>query len=228
MARNNNETIENQKTAMAEALKKIEKCRISHSKTLEIGHNQYLSVFPEEIRQLTWLTNLYVLNTDIKVLPDWIGELENLTVLNISYNVIQELPSSIVNLIKLKKLIIVYTGIKKLPSFIGKLHSLEYLEIAYNIEKIPQCILDLPKLKRIETGGWDNSHLPALVAKQYELNFNEYSRRFEHCKKNKSKKLDLSYLYLGKIPKELSDLYWLEELILTGNELTQEPINNFV
>jgi len=85
-----------QKAAMAEAIEKIEKCRDSHSKSLKIGYNGYLNVFPEEIRQLTWLTSLSVVCTGIRILPDWIGELENLRVLDISSNQkIRKLPSSL-------------------------------------------------------------------------------------------------------------------------------------
>jgi Leucine-rich repeat (LRR) protein len=93
----------------------------------------------------------------------------------------------------------------------------------YGIKEVPKCILNLPKLKRIETRGYNINHLPSLVAKQYELNMKECLRRIERCKKLKLRKLDLSYLYIGKLPKELSDLYWLEELDLTSNDLKQLP-----
>ena len=231
MAKNSEKTLVKHKAAITEAIEAIEKCRDSHSKTLEIGYNGYLNVFPEEIRQLTWLTSLSVVGTDIKVLPDWIGELEKLRVLDISSNQkIRNLPSSLTNLKHLKKLNLGNTGIKKLPSFLGNLHSLELLEIGvYNIKEVPQCILDLPKLNRIETRGYDISHLPSLVVKQHELNVKEFFRRIERCKKNKTKKLDLSYLYLSELPKEFSDLYWLQELDLTCNDLRQLPewIGNF-
>jgi len=191
MARNSAETQVNQEAAMAEALKKIEKCRDSHSKTLKIGYNLYLTVFPDEIRQLAWLTSLSVVSTDIKVLPDWIGELANLRVLDISANQkIRELPLSLGNLRRLKKLILDNTGLKKLPSFVGNLLSLEILEISlYDIKEVPQCILDLPKLKRIETRGYDISHHPSLAVKQHELNVKEFFRRIELCKKKNRKNL---------------------------------------
>jgi Leucine-rich repeat (LRR) protein len=82
MARNSEKVIAEQKAAMTETLEVIEKCKKTHSKTLEIGYNGYLklTVIPEEIRQLTWLTGLYVVYTDIRIIPDWIGELENLKV----------------------------------------------------------------------------------------------------------------------------------------------------
>jgi Leucine-rich repeat (LRR) protein len=75
--------------------------------TLKIGHNLYLTVFPEEIRQLKWLKSLYIVCTEINKLPDWIEELEKLNVLDISSNQkIDKLPDSIVNLKHLKNLIL--------------------------------------------------------------------------------------------------------------------------
>jgi hypothetical protein len=43
MATNSGKKLIEQKKAMAETLKKIERCRKSHSKTLEIGYNKYIS-----------------------------------------------------------------------------------------------------------------------------------------------------------------------------------------
>ena len=214
-----------QKEALSAVLKKIERCRKSRSKTLKIGYNGYLTVFPDEIRRLTWLTGLYVECTGIGILPEWIGELENLKVLDIHSNhKIRKLPASLGKLKHLKKLILGGTGIKKLPSCIGRIHSLELLDISiHDIQEAPQCIVNLPALKRIETWNGDISHLPALAAKQHELNIIEAKRRIKNGKKNKSKKLDLSYLYTGELPEELSELYWLEELDLTCNALKQLP-----
>jgi Leucine-rich repeat (LRR) protein len=128
------------------------------------------------------------------------------------------------NLKHLKKLILDNTGIKKLPAFIGNMHALELLEIdTWNTIEVPQCILDLPKLKRIETRGTKLSHLPSLVKKQHELDKKEFLRRIEHCRKNKQKKLNMSFLYIGKLPKELSSLHWLEKLDLSCNDLKQLP-----
>jgi len=154
MARNSEKKLAEQKAAMDKALKKIERCRVSRSKTLKFYCDGYIPVLPEEIRQLTWLTNLYVICADLRAVPDWIGELENLKVLDISTNhKIRKLPSSLVNLKQLKKLILDNTGLRKLPSLIGKLHSLELLDISMcGLEKVSECILNLPKLKRIETG----------------------------------------------------------------------------
>ena len=222
--RMNEEIEKNRKLAMAEARKAIKLCRVSHSKNLGIGYNR-LTIFPEEIRKLTWLTSLSVICTDISIVPDWIDELTNLRILDISSNQnIKKLPSTLFHLKKLKKLILDNTGVRKLPSFIGKMLSLELLDISmYGLKEVPQCILDLPKLKCIKTSGYDISHIPSLIEKQLELNYKECLRRITRCKKHHHKTLNLSFLYIGKLPKELVELYWIEKLDLSCNDLEYLP-----
>ena len=228
MPKYSEETLKNQKEAMDEALLKIKKCRKAKFKKLEIGVNGNLNVFPEEIRELTWLTSLSVHCTGIRKIPDWIDELKDIKFLDLSTNRnVKKLPSSISNL---KKLIIDNMGLNKLPEFLGNLNSLEFLEICpLEFKEIPQCILDLPKLKRIETRGYDTEHLPSLIAKRLELDRKECLRRIERCKIKKHKKLNLSFLYLVELPEELKALYWLEVLKVAGNDLKKLPewIGNF-
>jgi Leucine-rich repeat (LRR) protein len=231
MRKNNEKVLAEQKKAMIEARKAIDECIKQHSKTLKFGYNLYLNVFPEEIRELTWLTSLSVICTDIRVLPDWIGELKNLQTLDLSTNQkIKKLPDNLSTLKHLKKLVLGNTGILRIPVLIGQLVSLEVLDISiYGIKEVPQCILDLPKLRRIETRGYLIDHLPALIEKQHELNLKEFFRRIKRCKKRQSKKLDLSFLYLNELPEELEELQWITELNLVCNNLARLPdwIGNF-
>jgi len=208
-----------------EARKIIERCRLKKSKNLDIGHNGYLTVLPEEIRELTWLTGLSMRCAGLRKIPDWIGELVNLKTLDISINhEIKKLPSGMRNLRNLKKLFLNNTGIKELPSFIGKMTSLELLDIStYYIKEAPQCILDLPKLKRIETGRYDITNTTAIMAKQRELDMKEALRRIKVCRKSQKVKINLSRLNLGELPNELGDLYWLEELDLSMSNLGSLP-----
>jgi len=219
------ELLKKRKAALADARREIKRCKLSRNKSLELDPNGYLVSFPEEIRRLTWLTSLSVRCTDINTLPDWIGELANLRTLDISINQkLETLPASLAKLKGLKRLDLDNTGIKKLEPFLGGLRSLEFLGISpYNISEVPQFVLDLPKLKRIETRGYNTDHLPALVAKQRGLNTREALRRIELCKKLGRKKLDLSFLYLDELPRELSSMHWLEQLNLLSNKLEQLP-----
>jgi Leucine-rich repeat (LRR) protein len=62
-----------------------------------------------------------------------------------------------------------------------------------------------------------------LENKIYESKLKKILHRIDHCKKHKSKKLDISYFYIDKLPKEISELFWLKELDLSYNDLKQLP-----
>jgi len=119
------EILEKQQMAYTKALKKIEKCRLSCSKTLEIGYNEHLIVLPEEIKQLTWLTRLSVIGTGISELPDWIGNFDKLKSLNLGSNKLTSLPDSIGNLLNLKEINFDFNRLQTLPETFGNLVSLE-------------------------------------------------------------------------------------------------------
>ena len=225
------EDLKIQNEALAKAITKIKECHDLYLSTLKINFS-YLSTFPNEIRELKWLTSISITHTEIKFLPDWIGELENLRELDISGNQnIRKLPPTLVNLKYLKKLILDNTSILNLPVFLGKMKSLEILDISmYGLKSFPDCILGLPKLRRIETRTYDISHLPSLVKRQQELNQKECFRRIDRCKKCQNRKLNLSFLNLNELPENLSSLYWLEELDVSCNNIKELPawIGNFI
>jgi len=46
-------------------------------------------------------------------------------------------------------------------------------------------------------------------------------RMIEYCKRTKSKRLDLSELKLKEIPQQVKDLYWIESLYLSHNQISK-------
>src|SRR5258706_1060190 len=58
--------------------------------------------FPESIRRITALQKLWVINCGLNSLPNWIDELNQLTILNVRENKLRNLPDSIGKLINLK------------------------------------------------------------------------------------------------------------------------------
>jgi Leucine-rich repeat (LRR) protein len=61
-----------------------------------------IGLFPEEICTLRHLTELTLVNQEIREIPECIGNLKKLEILNLSDNKIKELPSSVKKLTKLK------------------------------------------------------------------------------------------------------------------------------
>ena len=97
--------------------------------------------------------------------------------------------------------------------------------ISEMLEKIEKCRKSQSKTLKIDLTEFPEEirQLTGITSLYQGINIIESKHRIDCCKKQKSKKLDLSYLYLGELPNELPDLYWLEELDLTSNDLTQLP-----
>ncbi|KAK3435881.1 hypothetical protein EUGRSUZ_C00318 [Eucalyptus grandis] len=84
----------------------------------------------------------------LEMLPEQLGELENLEELVVDDTRIKEIPSCIGSLKKLKRL---SARIKELPESIGKLNKLEILDIyGSEIERIPSSIGKLQSLQKLE------------------------------------------------------------------------------
>jgi Leucine-rich repeat (LRR) protein len=62
-----------------------------------------------------------------------------------------------------------------------------------------------------------------LEDKIYRNKSKKISSRINYCRKHKLGKLDISYFNIDKLPKEISELYWLKELNLSYNDLKQLP-----
>ncbi|KAI4380511.1 hypothetical protein MLD38_006691 [Melastoma candidum] len=97
-------------------------------------------------------------------LPDEIGELTSLTVLNVSHSSVEELPKSIGCLTNLKILQASFTSIKKLPATIRKLTNLEELHcFSTPLEgKLPPGLKKLKSLKTLRCTETSISSVPRL------------------------------------------------------------------
>ncbi len=86
----------------------------------------------DNIGNLTQLTEINLFSNELKKLPESIGLLSNLEILNLSTNELTALPDTIVNLVNLKILNISNNHIKTLPKDIGKLKNLKKIYIKGN------------------------------------------------------------------------------------------------
>jgi len=109
--------------------------------------------FPYTMKNLTSLREISL--SAFSKVPDFIKDMKDLTVLDISHNKLYDLPDFIGNLKKLKVLDLHSTWIKELPDWICNLKNLEDLDISANdIEVNPEISKKLPKLKRFN--DWYN------------------------------------------------------------------------
>ncbi|KAK3438094.1 hypothetical protein EUGRSUZ_C02718 [Eucalyptus grandis] len=116
-----------------------------------------LRKLPESIGKLRSLLLLNLLYTRIKELPDSIGELKRLEEMNLGFTQIRELPSTIGGLKSLLALNLQRTKITELPPSIGYLIRLECLLMAGSkIKELPKAIGMLENLKVLESRNCKN------------------------------------------------------------------------
>lgn len=86
----------------------------------------------KSIEQIYCLETLYLSNQQLKSIPDEIGILINLTILNLSDNQLKSIPKEIGNLINLTILNLSNNQLTNIPEDIGNLTKLEILDLSEN------------------------------------------------------------------------------------------------
>ena len=181
-----------------------------------------------EIEDLVYLRTLDLSYTN--KLPESIGKLTNLEVLDLSGTKIEELPESIGKLTNLENLYLSATNIEKLPKSIGKLTNLKYLDLGgTNIEELPESIGKLTNLEVLDLSGTKIEELPESIGELTNLKYLDLSAtNIEKLPKSIGKLTNLKYLYLGgtnieKLPESIGKLTNLENLYLSATNIEKLP-----
>jgi hypothetical protein len=107
-----------------------------------------------EIGQLTQLTILDISKNQLTKIPESIGQLVKLIELKLNNNKLKSLPNSITNLTKLNLLSVHHNQIRELPTDIGLLSNLSTLDVSHNrICSFPAQLGRLPGLRILRTEG---------------------------------------------------------------------------
>lgn len=132
-----------------------------------------LGQLPEEIGALTRLTMLNLKGSGITSLPSSFRRLQNLKELDLRWTKkMSSLPEEIGELSKLEKLNLMESGITTLPSFIGQLKSLKTLNLGWvkNLKELPNEIGELSSLNVLDISGLEIKFLPASIGNIASLN----------------------------------------------------------
>ena len=109
-----------------------------------------IGIFPKEICKLKFLIELYMVHQNIKTVPDCIGELTNLKILNLNFNPMNEIPASIGNLEGMEYLHFRQDEgkLNNISEDLSRLKHLKVLDLTGNIiEHMPESIKSLKSLK---------------------------------------------------------------------------------
>ncbi|MBL8880235.1 MAG: hypothetical protein JNG88_14045 [Phycisphaerales bacterium] len=146
-------------------------------------------------------SRLSLARLNLKSLPREIGQLSNLTILDISENYLRSLPPEIEYLGELRELHAYGNELRLLPSEIRYLTSLELLDVSHNeLRALPSEVAELKSLKALSVGGNHLASLPPEVGRLSAL-----------------ETLDISHNQFGELPTALGLLSNLRTFRAFGN-----------
>ncbi|MBW4499087.1 MAG: leucine-rich repeat domain-containing protein [Scytonema hyalinum WJT4-NPBG1] len=172
------------------------------------GFRSQLVSLPAEIGNLTNLTSLDLSNNQLTSLPAEIGNLTNLTSLDLSNNQLTSLPVEIGNLTNLTSLSVSNNQLTSLPVEIGNLTNLTSLNLWRNqLTSLPAEIGNLTNLTLLYLSNNQLTALPIEISNLINLTL-----------------LYLGYNQLTALPIEIGNLTNLTSLSLSHNQLMSLPI----
>ena len=180
--------------AYAEAQRLIWECREKKGTMLNLKDFN-LRTIPPEIAELETLEALYLgpfqkkyeltlpaemgnlkkldyldLGFGIREIPDWIGNLESLEILNILNDDIETIPAAISNLKKLRELWLWCDKLASLPSEMGEMLYLDSLELwCPQLKTLPESFANLKTMKSFRFFFCNLSALPDFICGWTEL-----------------------------------------------------------
>jgi len=182
---------------------------IENSRVVQINlpNNNLVGDIPDAIGNLDSISILDVSMNPVYSIPSSIGNLKTLDTLKLIGCPIDSLPLEIGGLSDLKYFNICYTQIATLPDELGDLSSLEYLYgCNAMILAIPESIGNMTSLKEIDLSLNDISYLPSGIGNCMNLI-----------------RLQLNANEIPEVPVEIGNLVNLEELILGANNISALP-----
>lgn len=164
---------------------------------------------------ISYLTGLKVLNASrdsshvglLKYLPDEVGKLDKLEILDLNGTNVSELPKSIGNMASLRRLDLSSTGVQELPESIGKLNQLQTLYLNRTpLQKLPESIGQLSNLRVLNLSRTQINRLPESIGDLGRL-----------------QSLYLAVSPIRELPESIGKLRELKELHLSESHLTGLP-----
>ena len=221
--------------AYLKAKAKIQFALLGKHEELDLGHwgqtGVPLKQLPPELRELTILKRLYLRGNELGTLPDWVGELRQLELLDIDDNHLTQVPQCISELGGLKWLSLAHNRLTSLPDWLSDLQHLDSLLLGGNhlLTPLPEWLVNLQRLTMLDLSDNQLLELPTTLGKLGRLeNLNVGSNKLTELPEFVLQLTQLSYLdfyenNLETLPPWIGRLSSLKSLNVAGNRLKNLP-----
>ena len=184
----------------------------------------------KELGQLVNMTCLNLNHKRLTYLPESVDRLSNITNLNLHHNKLTSLPESIGNLSNLIELSIGSNQLTNIPDSIGNISNLTKLDLYSNqLFVIPDTIGNLSKLTELNLSDNQLSEIPESIGNlcrltELSLHSNKLTILPESiCHLSNLATLDLESNQLTSLQEMICELHSLNSLDISNNQLTSLP-----
>lgn len=118
--------------------------QLKQMKSLIFYENNFEEI-PEVLSGFKELKHLDFYKNNLTQIPDFVGDMDSLQQLFLSFNKIETIPDTLRNLKRLKYLYIHHNELHFLPEWLGKMDSIERLGVGFN------HLLDMPNLSKMKS-----------------------------------------------------------------------------
>ncbi|XP_066548370.1 leucine-rich repeat-containing protein 39 [Amia ocellicauda] len=186
---------------------------------------------PSALLQLTHLQEWQLHRTGLQKIPRFIGEFNNLIVLDLSRNAITEIPKEIGLLTQLRELLVSYNRVRRVPEELGACESLEKLELAVNRDlcELPPQLSQLKNLYHLDLSMNQFTSIPDTVVNMPALEWLDMGgNKLQMLPEDIHRMENLHTLWLQRneltfLPEKISKMTNLGTLVLSNNKLQDIP-----
>ncbi len=196
--------------------------------SFHIGWRTELGEEVEEILSSCSHLRSVQLGGQLKAIPEFIYDLEELVQLDLSYNVLMEIPSRISQLENLEELILLGNLIRELPKEICQLRRLRVIEMQKNhLERVDPLALTHGGLTHLDLSENYLEEIPPINCRSLEycnLAYNSLKSPVDVSRLENVATLDLSYNKISELVIGDNLFSKCQELILSNNHLEEYPV----
>ena len=217
-------------TELPPALWKLKSLKVLKLGYEYTGEKNQLKEIPKEIGQLMQLTQLNLSSNKLTILPDSLGQLTQLTELNLSSNQLTALPDSLGQLTQLQLLFLVGNQLTVLPDSLAQLSRVKNLSIGNNpLINIPEWIGNFLCLEELNIYDLHLKELPAFLSKLVSLTTLIAAQNLLTSlpewiyQLNQLQGLIIFRNRILSLSERLGEFSNLQELWISGNQITSFP-----